>query len=186
VNSNYTPTKFLQEVQKIKYKYMFLPFILVFGSAIFNYYLELIFFKYISLVGLFLYLAILLHFKINRTFTPELNESILSPIAGSIISFNQESRLIKIKKKFHQKIEIRNPSEDKHITPIFDKKVHLFISNSSLRGESIGIVIGSGSCEFKIPSDYILEVSVGDVIDAGETLFTKKPLIDKDEDDQEL
>ncbi|MCD4817886.1 MAG: hypothetical protein K8S23_04280 [Candidatus Cloacimonetes bacterium] len=178
----YTSGKHLLQVQRIKYKYMAVPAVIVFGSFFTNFYVEKDALKYISLFGLLLYLAILFYFKINRSFEPDKGKSILSPITGSVISFDEQNKIVIIKKKFQQNIEIRNPSEDDEIVPIYKGKTNIFVRNSQLKGELIGVILGSGFCELKIPLGFVPKVSVGDIVHSGETIFSKE-IIQLEEND---
>jgi hypothetical protein len=180
VENIYTSSKHLLQVQKIKYKFMTIPLIVVLGSLITSRFINMDYLKFVSLFGLILYIIIMLYFKIDRLFTPDRKESILSPISGKILSFDKHSRLVIIKKTFRQNVEIRNPSEDEQIEPIFNKKVNLFIKKSILKGELIGVFIGSGLCELKIPLNYILKVQIGEIVTSGDIIFTKD-VINKEE-----
>ena len=170
----YTSGKQLLQIQKIKYKYMSVPAIIVLGSFFANFYVENDNLKFISLFGLLLYLVILFYFKINRSFQPDKEESVLSPITGTVASFDEQSRIVKIKKKFHHNIEIRNPSEIDEIIPNFTGKTNIFVINSQLKGELIGVMIGSGMSELKIPVNHISKISVGEFVHSGQSIFIKE------------
>lgn len=166
---NYNPPENLRKIQKIKYKAALIPILLVIISFVINIVFQVIFVKYIALLGLLFYIITLLRYRVKNAHPPEeLDHIILSPIHGKVIKIGDNSILIK--KGVFSAADIRS-SQSKF--KINNKNIIWFERDAKLDGKLIGFVAESTLCNCEIPDDYRIVTKKKDKVEAGNTILAK-------------
>ena len=169
---NYTPVEYLAKIQKLKYKAAVFPILLVIISFGTNLLFDIDQAKYLSVIGLIWYIFIIIQFRITRNYPPESEtEIILSPIYGKVTKI--EGGSITIKKGSFQSADFRYTGQNIEVK-IKSKQVTYFEDQPSLAGRLIGVISTSAICICEMPTDWKIEINVGDKVVAGETILAVK------------
>ena len=170
--SEHTPIEYLTKLQKIKYRAAIYPILLVFASFGINLIFEIDQAKYLSTIGLFWYILIIMRFRISRNHPPESkNEILLSPIYGRIIKIDDNS--ITIKKGIFQPADFRYSGQNTDVG-IKSKQINYFEDQPHLAGKLIGVISSSAICICSIPNGWKINAKFGDKVVSGETILAEK------------
>jgi hypothetical protein len=167
-----TPAVYLLKIQKMKYKFALIPFLMVISSFILSLHSNHPALKLISFAGLIGYLILTYLYRVKKIYHQPENSAActLAPVNGKVISIDDNT--IKIQKKYWQFSEIRNPA--KSIEPLFQfsPKVEQFEESSQIQGKLIGFAIGNVVCNLQIPKDETIQIQLGESVIAGVTILS--------------
>jgi len=171
----FNPTEYMLKIQKLKFKSAGIPIFLVISGFALNFVYPAEFVKYLSLLGLLLYIIISAKYRVKRNIPPEENDIVLSPIYGIIDGIDIDSMTVNFKKGFISPADFRCSSNDDDIGfDVLAGKLTVFEEHPDLRGKLIGILPGSARVICSLNSKYEIVVSIGERISSGETVIARK------------
>lgn len=170
--SELTPVEHLTKIQKLKYRAAIFPILLVIISFVVNMTLGFEPIKYVSLIGLFWYVFIIMKFRIKRAYPSEnKNKILISPVHGKIVKI--EGNFITIKRGFFDAADLRFSGQELDVE--FDtKRVIYFEEKPTTPGKLIGVILAPAICKISVTEGWKILVKAGDKISAGETVLVEK------------
>lgn len=170
--TDYNPIEYLTKIQSLKYRAATLPIIIVVVSFSINMIFKVDIVKYCALLGLIFYIFVLMCYRIKKQVPPENSDTaILSPIHGKI--FQIDANTIKIKKHILEAADFRCSSRENVEIEFSKARLFRFENDCNMPGKLIGIFPYSVICIITIPKNYEIEVSLGEKVEAGETILAK-------------
>lgn len=171
--SKLTPAKTLLKIQKIKYKFLAVPIIVIILTFLLNLKYENKIFSIISLIALVIFFVISRIFSVNKSVhNPEKSGKILAPINGKIVK-KQRNELI-IKKSIFAHAEIRkSDKENKLALSIKGFLLYDFAEEDAVQAQIIGLLPGPATAVCQLPENYHFTVEETENIEAGETVIAE-------------
>ncbi len=182
---DFTPTSMLMKVQRIKYKSAIFPIALVvLGFLIYSYY-ENDYVKISSMIGLFLFLALIYIHRVYRPMPPQESGICLAPLHGMVT--RTEDNKVTIEKKVFNYIDIRNPMDGMNFGKINEmvfgfegaeiqceltgNRIHEFPDEVTSQGRMKGATVGKCTAVITFPKGWAIDIMPGEKVVAGETII---------------
>ena len=179
----FIPIDMLIKANRVKYKYLALPTIIILLNFIFSFVLPALSFKYTSLFALIIYFIILIVFRFRRDFAETNDNVVFAPITGKITNIKtlETGHIVTIKKSFFATCEVvtctKNDIPDIMPQDTTNNQVswhincankHIFINETvKYQAVLVGVAPGNATCDVFIPNDYELDIEVDGKVDAG-------------------
>jgi len=171
----YNPLEILVKIQKLKYNEAIVPIIFILSGFVINFIKPYSFVKYLSLLGLFLYLIITIKYHVKKNIPPAEDNIVLSPVYGLVKKVDIETNLLVIKKGLLSPADYRcNCNDEKVETQVREGKLTIFDTDCRLPGKLIGVLPLTALLICKFPEDYLITISPGQKLISGETILAKK------------
>ena len=194
--SEYTPEVALGMAQRLKYRYI----AVLCGVILLNFLLlrfvlppQYDWLKYISVLALIFYVILLTMYKFNAKFPPPEYSSVTSPIHGKVVMIKAEpnGHLITIKKTILKACEIVSTTisdlpntidmDSEQVSwQILGLETDSFLKNFAkvfidetipYQGILVGLVPGNATCEVFLPKKYVINIRMGDDVEAGYSIL---------------
>lgn len=197
---NHNPVSILWEINRIKFKKAAIPLILIIASFLLQMKLGIENIKFISLLGLALYLYVVLGYRVKKNIPNCSSQEVLAPINGKIVSISSDGdyHTIIIRKRTKDTAEIRNASYNESLEKESDKlsfhneqDVHWIIETGKpiilskeeefLQGRMIGFVPYSATCKVRLNKKFNIAVDKENVISGVTVLATLNDIQDYNE-----
>ena len=177
----FIPIDMLIRANRIKYRYLVWPGIVIVINFILSITYPSLFTKYVSILALVFYFLILFIFRFKRNYPKYETDVVVSPINGKIVHIKtlDEGYVVSIKKPFFASCEFvtctRNDFPKVLITEkpqvswkIESQHKYIFIDETvEYQAVLVGIVPGTALCEVFIPNIYKINAVEGSVLEAG-------------------
>jgi len=173
-SDQYNPLDIILKIQRLKFKALALPLILIIiGFSIYSF-LKIDAAKYLSLAGLLYYAFISMRFYYRKNVPPQIENAVLSPVNGRVIEVDPEQRVVILKKGFFSPADVRRPSSDTILTfSVFSTKFVMLDHQTILAGKLIGILPGTALCNCMIPTSHSFVIEANQRVIAGETVLAE-------------
>jgi hypothetical protein len=164
--------EYLIKIQKVKFRHLLPPILIVIISFLLFTLLKLDWIKYLSFIGLIWYFAVFASFRLDKTFPPFGDDIFVhSPLSGRVKILDKNNLIIK--KSFFDSIDVRSIDPEHDVQTGWSRKPIYFENNCPIDGNLIGYIWGCVSCRITLGEGYEIVVKNREKIRSGETIIKK-------------